>query len=51
VQLSERDFIAYRNSFGRVYFCPQAIKRPEGAVVPYAFLGEVFGIEVRVEEF
>jgi len=48
---SERDFIAYRNSFGRVYLCPQAIKKPEGAVVPYAFLKTVFGIEVKVEEF
>jgi len=48
---SERGFIAYRNSFGRVYFCPKAIQKPEGAVVPYSFLGEVFGIEVNVEEF
>jgi NADH-dependent fumarate reductase subunit C len=48
---SERDFIAYRNSFGRVYFCPKAVQKPEGAVVPYMFLGEVLGIEVKVEEF
>jgi NADH-dependent fumarate reductase subunit C len=34
---SERDFIAYRNSFGRVYLCPKAIQKPEGAVVPYMF--------------
>jgi NADH-dependent fumarate reductase subunit C len=27
------------------------MEKPEGAVVPYMFLGEVFGIEVKVEEF
>ncbi len=47
----ERDFIAYRNSFGRVYLCPKSMEKPKDAVVPYEFLGNIFGIKVKVEEF
>ena len=48
---TERDFIAYRNSFGEVYFCPKTLEKPEDAIVPYEFLSKVFGLEVKVEEF
>ncbi|WP_448588263.1 dehydrogenase [Thermocrinis sp.] len=48
---TERDFIAYRNSFGKVYHCPQSAQRPEGAVVPYQFLSKVFGLEVDTKDY
>jgi len=48
---TERNFVAYRNSFGRVYFCPQSVSKPKGAVVPYESLSRLFDIKVRLEEF
>ncbi|WP_333785298.1 dehydrogenase [Thermocrinis sp.] len=48
---TERDFIAYRNSFGRIYFCPQSVQKPKGVVVPYEFLSKLFDLEVKIEEF
>ncbi len=48
---TERNFIAYRNSFGRVYFCSKSVQKPEGVVVPYEFLSKLFDLSVRIEDF
>ena len=45
----EREFVGFRNGFGRVFHTPLLIDPPSGAYTPWELLKEVFGVEADTE--